>query len=50
VKERVELAKTKNKFWQQYKFTNPVTKQIEHKAMYMETMGDVLVGCGIYKK
>ncbi len=26
VKERVELAKTKNKFWQQYRFTNPVTK------------------------
>lgn len=50
VKERVELAKTKDKFWQDYKFTNPTTKKIEPKAMYVEKHGDLLVACGIYKK
>ncbi len=50
VKERVELAKTKDKFWQDYKFTNPLTKKIEPKAMYVEKAGDLLVACGIYKK
>lgn len=50
VKERVELAKTKDKFWQDYKFTNPVSKKVEPKSMYMEKHGDLLIGCGIYKK
>jgi signal transduction histidine kinase len=49
VKERVDLAKTKDSFWQDYKFLNPQTKQIEPKSMYMEKSGDILVGCGIYK-
>jgi cytochrome c len=49
VKERVELAKTKDSFWQDYKFLNPQTKLIEHKSMYLEKVGDILVGCGIYK-
>jgi len=49
VKERVELAKTKDSFWQDYKFLNPQTKLIEPKSMYMEKVGDLLVGCGIYK-
>jgi cytochrome c len=50
VKERVELAKTKDKFWQDYKFTNPVSKKVEPKSMYLEKHGDMLIGCGIYKK
>ncbi len=50
VKERVDLAKTKDKFWQDYKFTNPVTKKVEPKAMYIEKHGDLLIGSGIYKK
>ena len=50
IKERVELAKTKSQFWQDYKFTNPVTKKIEPKSMYLERMGNFLVGCGVYRK
>jgi cytochrome c len=50
VKERVELAKTKDKFWQDFKFTNPLSKKIEPKRMYCEKAGDILVSCGIYKK
>lgn len=49
MKERLEIVKTKGKGWQDYKFVNPVTKQIEQKAMYVEKFEDLIVGCGIYK-
>uniref|UniRef100_B8DPH4 Putative cache sensor protein n=1 Tax=Nitratidesulfovibrio vulgaris (strain DSM 19637 / Miyazaki F) TaxID=883 RepID=B8DPH4_NITV9 len=49
VKERVELGKTKASFWQDYKFSNPQTKLIEPKSMYMERVDDLLVGCGAYQ-
>jgi signal transduction histidine kinase len=49
VKERVELAKTKTSFWQDYKFTNPVDKKIEPKSMYCEKLDDAVVCGGIYK-
>jgi cytochrome c len=49
VKERVEIAKTKGKGWQEYKFTNPVTKKIEPKTAYLEKVDDVIIGCGAYK-
>ncbi len=49
IKERVELAKTKGSFWQDYKFTNPTTKKLEPKSMYCEKL-DALVACaGVYK-
>ena len=50
VKERVEMAKSKEKFWQDYKFPNPLSKKVEPKSMYLEKHGDLMVGCGIYKK
>jgi len=51
VKERVEMmSKSPNaKGWQEYKFMNPVSRQIEPKAMYLQRYEDVMVGCGIYK-
>lgn len=49
VKERVDLAKTKGTFWQDYKFTNPVTKKIEPKAMYCEKLDEAVVCGGVYK-
>jgi signal transduction histidine kinase len=49
VKERVELSQSKGTFWQDYKFTNPVTKKIEPKQMYCERLDDVAVCGGIYK-
>lgn len=46
----VDLAKSKGKGWVEgYKFLNPATQKIEEKAMYLERLGDTLVGCGIYK-
>ncbi len=49
VKERVDLAQSKGTFWQDYKFTNPVTKKIEPKAMYCEKLDDAVVCGGVYK-
>lgn len=50
VKLFVDLAKEKGKGWVEgYKFMNPVTQKMEGKAMYLERLGDTLVGCGIYK-
>ena len=48
VQERVDLARSKGSFWQDYKFTNPVTKKIEPKSMYCEKLNDAVVCGGIY--
>ncbi|MBC7858780.1 MAG: cache domain-containing protein [Burkholderiaceae bacterium] len=50
VKERVELAKKKTAFWQEYKFTNPVSGNIEPKAMYCQPHEDMVVCGGVYLK
>ena len=49
VKERVDLAQAKGSFWQDYKFTNPVSKKVEPKQMYCEKLDDAVVCGGIYK-
>ena len=50
VKERVEMMKKQTSGWQDYKFRNPTSNQVEPKSMYVERVNDVIVGCGIYKK
>ena len=51
VKERVALAKSKGKFWQDYKFTDPVTKKVLPKSAYCEKAGaDMIVCAGVYKR
>jgi hypothetical protein len=49
-KERQELMKNNTTAWQNYKFMNPVTKQIEPKTMYLEKFDGVVFGCGVYDK
>lgn len=49
VKDRLALAKTKTSFWQDYKYTDPVTKKIEPKSTYCETLNQSVVCVGIYK-
>ena len=49
VKERVALVKSKpTGVWQEYKFTNPVSKKIEQKVMYCEKHGETAVCGGVY--
>jgi cytochrome c len=50
IRERMELAKTKTTFWQDFTFPNPVNKKMEPKQMYCERTDEMLVVCGgIYK-
>ena len=49
IRERMELAKTKTNFWQDFKFVNPVTKKMEPKQMYCEKTNELIVCGGIYK-
>lgn len=48
-RERFEMAKVKQSFWQDYKFADPLTRKIEPKQMYCERTGDLVVCGGIYK-
>ncbi len=50
VQERVDLAKSKGSFWQDYKFTNPVTKAVEPKQSYCEKLNETVVCGGVYRK
>ncbi len=49
VKERVEIARTKSRGWQDYKFVNPKTKAVEDKTAYIEKCDDLIVGAGAYR-
>jgi signal transduction histidine kinase len=49
VKERVELGQKQASFWQEYKFTDPVTRKIEPKEMYCERLDETVVCGGVYK-
>ncbi len=33
-----------------FKFRNPTSEKMEEKVAYIERVGDIFVGCGIYKK
>ncbi len=49
VKERVAMVKAQPAgAWQEYKFTNPVTKKIEPKVMYCEKLAETAVRGGVY--
>ena len=50
VRERVELGKSKPNFWQDYKFTDPITKTVKPKSMYCERLEGTVVCGGIYKR
>lgn len=50
IRERVELARKKAPFWQDYKFTNPISGKIEPKSMYCVPDDDLIVCGGIYLK
>ena len=50
VKKGVAMTKEKPAgFWQEYKFTNPVSKKVEPKVMYCERLGETAVCGGVYK-
>lgn len=48
-RERLELLKKSNCVWQNYKYLNPVTKKIENKSTYLERVGNLYIGVGVYQ-
>jgi cytochrome c len=48
-REIIELAKSKGSGWVDYQSQNPKTKQVEQKTTYFEKVGDLVLGCGIFK-
>jgi cytochrome c len=50
VKDRLALAAKQKTFWQDYKFTNPVSKKIEPKQAYCEVVGTSIICSGVYKQ
>jgi len=49
VRERINIAKTSGKGWQQFKSINPVTRRLENKVAYVEVCDDLIVSSGAYK-
>ena len=49
IKERMKLAQSQASFWQDYKFTNPLSKKIEPKTSYCERVDNSIVCGGVYK-
>jgi hypothetical protein len=49
IRERMDIAKTKSAFWQDFVFLNPVNKKMEPKQMYCEKADELIVCGGIYK-
>ena len=49
VRAIIEKAKLRGKGWEDYKWTNPITRRIEPKSVYFELIDDVVVTCGIYR-
>jgi signal transduction histidine kinase len=47
-KERFEMARTKGKGWQDYRWPDPLTKEIKKKSVYLERYDDLVISCGIY--
>lgn len=50
VKSIIEAGNSKaGSGWVDYKWPNPVTKAVEQKTSYVEKVGDVVLGSGVYK-
>jgi hypothetical protein len=50
IKERMDLAKSMGKFWQDYKWTDPVTRKVLAKSTYCERHDATVLCVGFYKR
>ena len=48
IKERVETAREQSTFWQNYKWLNPATKEVEPQDAYCERLNDTAVCGAVY--
>jgi len=49
IKEILAAAKKDGKGWEDYKWPNPVTKEIQNKSVYFEQVNDLIIASGFYK-
>lgn len=49
VQDRIELARKASSGWQDYMFKNPESGEVESKTSFIRRVGDMIVGCGVYK-
>jgi cytochrome c len=49
IRSFIDVASKKDSGWVEYMWPNPVTKAIEHKSSYIERVGGLIIGAGIYK-
>ena len=50
IKKVIEIGNSKEgKGWQEYKWPNPVTKQLQSKRSYTEMYNGIYISAGIYK-
>jgi signal transduction histidine kinase len=48
VLEMRDLARKQGQGWVEYKWAHPVTNEVLTKSTYVQRVGDVVIGCGIY--
>jgi hypothetical protein len=50
IKERMDLARSKGSFWQDYKWTDPLTRKVVPKTTYCERHDETVLCVGVYKR
>jgi cytochrome c len=50
IREVVDIANTKGSGWVEYKWYNPVTKEILPKMVYYKKVDDLIICSGVYKE
>lgn len=50
IKEIVETANTEGSGWVEYKWYNPVTKEVLPKTVYFRKVDDLIICSGVYSK
>ena len=49
LRDRMEIARTRPVFWQEIKYVNPLTREVEAKAAYCELAADMVICAAVYK-
>jgi cytochrome c len=50
IKEILETANTQGSGWGEYKWSNPVTKEVLPKKVYFKKVDDLIICSGVYKE
>ena len=48
--EILTVGNSKGSGWVEYKYSDPTTKKLAEKALYVLKVGDIILGCGAYKQ